>query len=336
MKERTMILVVGGAGFIGSHVNKMLHRAGYETVVLDNLSRGHRDAVKYGTFIEGDLSDTSLLNQIFDRYPIRAVMHFAAYINVGESVNDPAKYYINNVTYTLNLLNAMIQHEVKYFIFSSTAAIFGTPREPLIGEDHPCQPINPYGETKWMVERMLRDFDSAYGLKFCCLRYFNAAGGDPEGEIKNYQIDIHHLIPRILFSSVKAEGFITINGTDYPTYDGTCIRDYIHVEDLGTAHITAMEQLLGGASSNCYNLGNGQGFSIYEVIKTVEKTLGRKIKIVEGPRRIGDPACLLANPQKATKELNWAPKFTLESMIEHAWNSYPELFLLQANTNPEK
>jgi UDP-glucose 4-epimerase len=321
----SMILVVGGAGFIGSHVNKMLHQAGYQTIVLDNLSRGHRKSVQYGTFIEGDLAHTGILHHIFSHYKIDAVMHFAAFIDVGESVKNPAKYYLNNVTHTLNLLMAMQRYEVKNLIFSSTAAIFGHPLEPLISEDHPCRPINPYGETKWIVEKMLRDFEAAYGLKFCCLRYFNAAGGDPEGKIKNYQVHTPNLIPRILLSLRRSDSFITINGTDYPTPDGTCIRDYIHIEDLGTAHIKAMEQLLAGAPSNYYNLGNGRGFSIREVIHAIEKVLGHKVQVMEGPRRPGDPACLLANPHKAARELNWHPRYSLEAMIEHAWNAYSEI-----------
>jgi UDP-glucose 4-epimerase len=319
------ILVVGGAGFIGSHVNKMLHRAGYNTIVLDNLSRGHREVVHDGIFIEGDLADTALLDHIFAIHSIDAVMHFAAFIDVGESVKNPAKYYLNNVSHTLNLLNAMLRHEVKTFIFSSTAAIFGQPLSPLINEEHPCNPINPYGETKWIIEKMLRDFETAYGFKFCCLRYFNAAGGDPEGEIKNFQMQTSNLIPRILLSLKKPDGTITIYGTDYSTRDGTCIRDYIHLEDLGTAHILVMEQLLAGSSSKFYNLGNGHGFSVREVIHTVESVLGRKVKIVEGERRQGDPACLLADPSKAIRELNWHVHYSLNDMIEHAWKAYPAL-----------
>ncbi len=317
-----MILVVGGAGFIGSHVNKMLHRAGYSTVVLDNLSRGYRAAVRYGTFIEGDLASTTLLDQIFDTYPIRAVMHFAAFSDVGESVRHPARYYFNNVSCTLNLLSAMIRAEVKMLVFSSSAAIFGHPLDNSISEEHPCSPINPYGETKWIIEKMLRDFETAYGLKFCALRYFNAAGGDPEGEIKNYQEHAHHLIPRILFSLQKGTPPLTINGTDYSTPDGTCIRDYIHVEDLGTAHLIALNQLLAQAPSAHYNLGSGKGFSIREVIQETEKVLGKKIATIEGPRRTGDPAILRANPAKAAQKLHWHPRYALVDMIQHAWTAY--------------
>lgn len=319
---KQVILVIGGAGFIGSHINKMLHRSGYQTVVLDNLSRGHRIAVPYGTFIEGDLGDPQILKHVFENYSIQAVMHFAAFIDVGESVHNPAKYYLNNVSHTLNLLITMLQYEVKTLIFSSTAAIFGQPLKPLINEEHPCEPINPYGVSKWMIEKILRDFGTAYDLKYCCLRYFNAAGGDPEGEIKNCQLRASNLIPRILLNLKKSEGFVTIYGTDYPTPDGTCIRDYIHLEDLGAAHITAMEQLFAGAPSNCYNLGNGRGFSVREVVHAIEKTLNLKVPIIEGPRRLGDPAILLADSSKAARQLNWHPRYSLQQMIEHAWESY--------------
>lgn len=322
MMKNQVVLIVGGAGFIGSHVNKMMNRKGYQTVVLDNLSRGHRSAVRYGTFVEGDLANPAALTHIFKTYPIQAVMHFAAFTDVGESVQDPAKYYLNNVSHTLNLLMSMVKHQVKTLIFSSTAAVYGHPFESRIKEHHPCKPINPYGESKWMVERILRDFESAYGLKFCSLRYFNAAGGDPEGEIKNFQTQTSNLIPRILLSLKKEKGEVTVYGTDYPTPDGTCIRDYIHIEDLGTAHINAMEGLLTGAPSNVYNLGSGQGFSVREVIRTTEEVLKRKIKVIEGDRRRGDPAILLADSGKALYELNWQPHFSLKEMIEHAWKSY--------------
>lgn len=323
MKER-MILVVGGAGFIGSYVNKMLNRAGYQTLVLDNLSRGYEKAVRYGTFFKGEMADTDLLNHIFERYTIAAVMHFAAFIDVGESVQNPAKYYENNVVNTLTLLAAMRKHGIKNFIFSSTAAIFGHPQEPMIKEEHSCHPINPYGETKWIVEKILRDFDVAYGLKFSCLRYFNAAGGDPEGEIKIYQQKASNLIPRVLQSLKEPIGAITIFGTDYPTLDGTCIRDYIHIEDLGAAHIVAMEKLLKGAPSSYYNLGNGKGFSVWEVIHAVEKVLNRKVNVIKGERRPGDPPVLLADAHQAAQELNWHPRYSLEEMIEHAWKASAE------------
>lgn len=323
--KKQIVLITGGAGFIGSHVNKMLHRKGYQTVVLDNLSRGHRAAVRYGTFIEGDVGNPATLKSIFETYPIQAVMHFAAFIDVGESVSNPAKYYLNNVSNTLNLLAVMLQYNVKKLIFSSTAAIFGQPTEPLITEDHPCKPINPYGQSKWMIEKVLSDFGAAHDLKFCCLRYFNAAGGDPEGELINYQTHTSNLIPKILLSLKKSEYEVTIYGVNYPTRDGTCIRDFIHLEDLGTAHIAAMEKLLAGAPSNDYNLGNGKGYSVREVIQTVEEVLNKKIKIIEGVRRPGDPPFLLADSGKAARQLNWQPRFSLKEMIEHAWNAYPSI-----------
>lgn len=318
---RKTILVVGGAGFIGSHVNKMLYEAGYDTVVLDNLTKGNRKAVTHGVFIEGDMADSECLDLLFQKYSIDAVMHFAASIDVGESISDPAKYYVNNVSNTLNLLNAMLRHSVKKFIFSSSAAVYGIPQEKQISEAHPCRPINPYGETKLIVEKILRDFDQAYGLTSCCLRYFNAAGGDPQGEIKNYKSKESNLIPVALRSLLEPNCSLTIFGSDYPTPDGTCIRDYVHICDLGSAHIIAMEQLLAGKPSSTYNLGNGEGFSVREVIHAVEKVTGRKLNVIEGPRRPGDPPYLVADAQKALRELGWKPQYpTLEAMIEHAWN----------------
>lgn len=319
------ILVVGGAGFIGSHVNKMLHREGYQTLVLDNLSRGDKRTVCYGTFIEGDLADINLLHRIFSTYSIAAVMHFAAYIDVGNSVSDPIKYYTNNVVCTLNLLSVMIQYQVKRFIFSSTAAIFGYPLTTKMTEDHPCQPINPYGKTKWMVEKILADYEVAYGLRFCCLRYFNAAGGDPEGEIKNYQLNVSNLIPRILLCAKGQMDHIKIFGSDYPTPDGTCVRDYIHIEDLGRAHISAMKRLLEGCPSNFYNLGSGQGFSVKEILQAIELCVGKNLPFTIDNRRMGDPPFLLADSNKAFVELQWTPSFSLEQMIHHAWNAYQHL-----------
>lgn len=317
-----MILVAGGAGFIGSHVNKMLHLKGYETIVLDNLSRGHSTSVLQGKFILGDVGDAAALKRIFASYPIRAVMHFAAHIDIGESVRDPGKYYFNNVTHTINLLTEMVKHDVKLFIFSSSAAIFGYPEATFINEDHPCRPINPYGASKWMIEKILEDFEKAYGLKYCCLRYFNAAGGDPEGQLKNYQFHSSNLIPSILLSLKRQECSVTIYGTDYSTPDGTCIRDYIHLEDLGTAHISALEQLIEGGQSMSYNLGNGKGFSVKEVIQAVELVLKKKLKVFETSRRSGDPPVLLADFNRAAHHLKWSPRYTLFEMIEHAWKAY--------------
>jgi UDP-glucose 4-epimerase len=319
MKKKT-VLVVGGAGFIGSHVNKRLGQIGYETVVLDNLSRGNRKAVTCGHFIQGDIADSPLLDQIFKNYNIDTVMHFAALIDVGESVKDPASYYLNNVVNTLNLLQAMRRSSINVFIFSSTAAIFGSPLEIPVSEDHPKNPINPYGQSKLTVEQILADYKQAYGLKYTCLRYFNAAGGDPEGEIKNYQSKASNLIPIALQSIQKKGNEITIFGTDYPSFDGTCIRDYIHVFDLANAHISAMERLQNNYPSACYNLGNGEGFSVRQVIQTVEQVTGKTLKVIKGPRRHGDPPILIADSQKAMRELQWKTSFpSLTTMIEHAW-----------------
>jgi len=319
MSSKT-ILIAGGAGFIGSHVAKMLALHGYQPVIFDNLSSGSRKAVKYGDFIEGDLANKAELQKIFEEFNISAVMHFAALIDVGESVTDPAKYYANNVTNTLILLETMRRFGVKSLIFSSSAAIFGLPQQARITEEHVCQPINPYGETKLIVEKILRDYDMAYGIKSSALRYFNAAGGDPSGEIKNYKHKETNLIPLVLRSLMQADGKLTINGTDYPTPDGTCIRDYIHIEDLGLAHILALQKLLEGGDSANYNLGNGNGFSIREVIHAAETITHLKVNVIEGPRRAGDPPILIADSQKARRELGWVPRYSnLETIVEHAW-----------------
>lgn len=318
--ESKCVLVVGGAGFIGSHINEMLYRAGYQTIVLDNLSLGRRQAVQHGLFIEGDLADAALLDRVFSQHRIDAVMHFAAFKQVGESMKEPLKYYVNNVSNTLNLLAAMKRHQVKFFIFSSSAAVYGLPQEPLITEDHPCSPISPYGQSKLMVENILGDLDRTDQIRYCCLRYFNAAGGDPTGQIKNYEALDSNLIP-IVLNSLQMGKTVMIFGNDYPTPDGTCIRDYIHIYDLGSAHITAMEKLFGGAPSNQYNLGTGQGYSVQQVISTIEKITGKRVDVQIGPRRLGDPAVLVASAQKAQRELNWEPRYsTLETMVEHAWN----------------
>jgi len=321
-KKDKCVLIVGGAGFIGSHVNKMLNQAGYQTIVFDNLSRGNREAVQHGVFIKGDLANTELLDQVFTDYSIDAVMHFAALTEVGESVQNPLKYYVNNVVNTINLLEAMLRHQVNVFIFSSSAAIFGNPQEAYVTEEHPCNPINPYGQTKLMVEHILHDLSAASSLRFCCLRYFNAAGGDSEGLLKNYKAKESNFIPIVLRSLFKPNGVVTIFGTDYPTRDGTGVRDYVHVEDLGSAHILAMEKLFSGAPSNYYNLGNGQGFSVREVIATAEEVTGKKVNVIEGARRPGDPPFLVANSKKAYEELNWKPRYaSLQDMIKHAWQA---------------
>jgi len=316
------VLVVGGAGFIGSHIVKMLARHGYHPIVLDNLSSGFRDAVKYGTFVQGDIANTEDLDLIFTRHKITAVMHFAGLIDVGESVIDPIKYYLHNVGYTLNLIDAMRKHHVHTMIFSSTASIFGVPSQPFLNEKHPCHPINPYGETKLTVEKILNYCDTAYGIKSSCLRYFNAAGGDPDGEIKNFKTKESNLIPLILNNLKNPSKPLTIYGTDYPTPDGTCTRDYIHLEDLGSAHILAMEKILKDRESTHYNLGNGNGFTVRQVIEAAEQVIGLKVRVIEGARRPGDPPRLVADAQKARLELGWVPRYpSLQDMIAHAWKA---------------
>lgn len=318
-KKVSTILITGGAGFIGSHVNKILHDQGFQTVVIDNLSHGSQEAVINGTFIEGSIADTSLLNKIFSDFSIDAVMHFAALTQVGESMSDPAKYYINNVADTLYLLEAMRSHRVNTLIFSSSAAVYGLPQQHRITEEHPCLPINVYGESKLMVEKILIDYDRAYGLKSSCLRYFNAAGGDPTGQLKNIRSAEANLIP-IILNRLSEKKPITIFGTDYPTPDGTCVRDYIHIYDLGIAHILALRKLFRDRISTIYNLGNGDGYSVLEVIKTIEMVTNLKVSAIEGARRPGDPAILVADAHKAKQELGWQPKYpSLKTIIEHAW-----------------
>lgn len=316
------ILVVGGAGFIGSHVNNFLLENDFETVIFDDLSYGNQNSIIGGDFIKGNLAHVDEINSVFERYSFDAVMHFAAYIDVGASVKDPAIYFRNNVVNSLNLFDAMLSHHVNHLIFSSTAAIFGIPDFIPVDEEHPCRPINPYGESKWMIEKILQRYAHAYGFKSCCLRYFNAAGGDPAGRIKNYKKKENNLIPIFLRSLLQPGGRLTIFGTDYSTPDGTCIRDYIHVCDLASAHVLAMQKLWKSdkGSHLCYNLGNGLGFSVREVICTAEAVTGKKGTIIEGPRREGDPAILVSSSQKAQKELGWRPSYpNLEDIIEHAW-----------------
>lgn len=320
-KEKSL-LITGGAGFIGSQVSKMAARAGHHVIVFDNLSTGNKENVKYGTFIHGDLADTKAVNEVFSDHHIDAVIHLAALIDVGESVADPLKYYGGNVACTLNLLDAMARHHIHTLIFSSSAAIFGLPLSLPVNEDHPCQPINPYGETKLIIEKLLIDCDAAYGIKSSCLRYFNAAGGDPEAEITCRKAKESNLIPLVLKSLKSSTSAITVYGDDYPTEDGTCIRDYIHVQDLASAHLLALNKLLHDRQSTRYNLGNGKGFSVKEVIAAAEKMTGLKARIIVGERRPGDPPILVADASKATQELGWTPKFPhLEEMIKHAWNA---------------
>ena len=315
------ILVVGGAGYIGSHMVKMLLAAGHEVVTFDNLSAGHRDAVVGGEFVLGDLADEKALDAVFARHAFDGVMHFASFIQVGESVLAPALYYRNNVTNTLKLLDAMTKHGVKALVFSSSAAVFGEPEYVPIDEAHPKRPLNPYGMTKWMVERILEDYDRAYGLKSASLRYFNAAGADPEGRLGERHQPETHLIPLVLQAAAKRRPHIAVYGRDYDTPDGTCIRDYVHIVDLCQAHLLALEQLCSGADSAAYNLGNGAGFSVQEVIEKALLVTGCSIPVVYGARREGDPARLVADSRLAQQALGWVPRYAaLETIIAHAWN----------------
>jgi UDP-glucose 4-epimerase len=314
------ILVVGGAGYIGSHMVLMLAEQGAEVVVLDDLSSGGAEAVLYGKLVQGSIEDPALLDRLFAAGKFDGVMHFASFIQVGESVHHPAKYYRNNLTNTINLLDAMVRNGVKNFIFSSTAAIFGQPEYIPIDEAHPKQPINPYGRSKWMVEQVLQDYEKAYGLRSVCLRYFNAAGADPEVRIGENHDPETHLIPLLLQVVSGRRESAQIFGHDYDTPDGTCIRDYIHIVDLCAAHSLALAYLIGGGASTAYNLGNGNGFSVREVVDAVRRVSGRPICVVDAPRRVGDPARLVADSTLARSTLRWSPEFPdLTTIVTHAW-----------------
>ena len=315
------ILVIGGAGYIGSHMCKCLAQSGYTPIVLDNLVYGHRKAVQWGPFIEGSLDDTELLKHTFKTYDISAVMHFAAFTYVGESVQNPAIYYQNNVAATLSLLASMIDAKVNNFIFSSSCAVYGEPVEIPISEAHPQAPISPYGRTKRMVEEILGDFGNAYGLSSIALRYFNAAGADPDGQIGEVHDPETHLIPLVLQAALGQRDSIQVFGNDYATGDGTCVRDYIHINDLASAHLLALERLLNGHTGGAFNLGNGEGYSVMDVIETARNVTGKPISHQVTDRRKGDPAVLIGSSQKAKDELGWQPQYAeLDVIIEHAWN----------------
>ncbi len=314
------ILVVGGAGYIGSHMVKLLGQQGCRITTLDDLSSGHRDAVLFGDFVHGSCGDRSILDPLLSR-GFDAVMHFASFIQVGESVQHPEKYYQNNFVNTLTLLDAMRRHGIQRFIFSSTAATFGEPRYTPIDERHGQQPINPYGRTKLMVEHLLADYRKAYDVRSVCLRYFNAAGADEEGQLGERHDPETHLIPLVLQAASGRRSHISVFGRDYDTPDGTCIRDYVHVRDLCSAHWLALHSLMHGADSQAYNLGNGNGFSVQEVIDTAQRLTGRRIPVVDSPRRGGDPARLVADARLARERLGWQPQFAdLATIIGHAWN----------------
>lgn len=314
------ILVVGGAGYVGSHMTRMLLEEGHEAIVVDNLSTGYRDAVPAKTFLKADLCHRVLLDTIFSRHQFDAVMHFASCSQVGESVANPGKYYLNNVANTLNLLDAMLKRRVTRIIFSSTAAIFGEPRYVPIDELHPRNPVNPYGRSKWMVEQMLGDYERAHGLRHVCLRYFNAAGAHPSGILGERHEPETHLVPLLLQAASGRAPGIRVFGTDYDTPDGTCIRDYVHVSDLCRAHLLALEYLAGGGHSRAYNLGNGNGFSVRDVMESVSRVTHSTIAVTEAPRREGDPARLVADSTLARRELGWQPHYPdLDTIVGHAW-----------------
>ncbi|HXQ49772.1 MAG TPA: UDP-glucose 4-epimerase GalE [Stellaceae bacterium] len=314
------ILVTGGAGYIGSHAAKALARAGYEPVSYDNLSRGHREAVRWGPLVDGDLADRALLVATLRRYKIVAVMHFAAFAYVGESVREPELYFRNNVANSLVLLEAMGEVGVGEIVFSSTCATYGLPETMPIAEDTPQRPVNPYGESKLMIERMLHWLGGARGLRYAALRYFNAAGADPEGEIGEGHEPETHLIPLVLLAALRRIEAVDIFGTDYPTPDGTAIRDYIHVHDLAAAHVLALDRLRQGGASLALNLGTGRGYSVREVIEMAERVTGRSIARREAARRPGDPPVLVANASRARAVLGWTPMVSgLDDILATAW-----------------
>jgi len=320
------ILVTGGAGYIGSHACKALAKAGYTPVVYDNLIYGHEWAVQWGPLEIGDIADRHRLDSVIEKYDPKAVMHFAAYAYVGESVQNPGKYYRNNVAGTLTLLEAMRDHNIDKLIFSSSCATYGAPDHLLITEDHPQRPINPYGMSKLMIEQILKDFDSAHSMRSISLRYFNAAGADPDGDIGESHNPETHLIPLVLDAALGRLNAITIYGNDYDTPDGTCIRDYIHVNDLAQAHVLALQALEKGAKTKAYNLSNGNGFSVREVIEVAEKVTELTVPFKIGPRRSGDPGRLLGNSQCIQNELGWTPlNKDLKTIIESAWRFHLQL-----------
>jgi len=320
------ILVTGGAGYIGSHCCKELSQKGFHPITIDNLIYGHKHFVRWGEFFKGDVGNAAHLKKCFTRHKIDAVMHFAAYAYVGESVENPVKYYENNLRNTIQLLHAVLENNVRYFVFSSTCATYGNPLKTPIDEDHPLNPINPYGRTKHMIEQILADYRATYGLNYISRRYFNAAGADPDADVGEDHDPETHLIPLVLDVAAGKSKAIKVFGTDYDTPDGTCIRDYIHVTDLARAHIRAIERLLDGAGSGVYNLGNGQGFSVLEVIKRAGKITGKDIAAENTDRRPGVPPVVIAANAKAVKELGWKPQYAgLDDIIATAWRWHQKL-----------
>jgi UDP-glucose 4-epimerase len=313
------VLVTGGAGYIGSHAVKALRAAGARVVVYDNLSAGHRPAVRDADLVEGDIHDGDRLREAIRRHGVNAVMHFAAWLSVGDSVKDPSGYYHNNVLGALSVLDAMVAEHVPLFVFSSTAAVFGDPEETPIAETHPTRPINPYGDTKLAVERALPHYERAYGLRSIALRYFNAAGADPDGELGEDHTPEQHLIPRAIDAALGRDTF-QVFGDDYDTPDGTCLRDYVHVTDLAAAHLLALDALRAGAASTRYNLGNGRPTSVRDVLDAIRRVSGREVPFTMGPRRPGDPAELYASSARIKHDLGWRPAFEeIDTIVETAW-----------------
>ena len=320
MNKNPHVLITGGAGYIGSHTAKRFQQAGIQPVVVDDLRRGHRAAVQWGPLIEADLGDQTAMQKVFRQYPIAAVIHFAAYAYVGESMQYPEMYFRNNVVSTLNLLDVMRGEGVGKIVFSSTCATYGHPQHVPIAEDHPQQPVNPYGESKLMVEKILKWYGEAHGIASVALRYFNAAGTDPEGELGEDHDPETHLIPLALSAVLGETPALQIFGTDYPTPDGTAIRDYLHVTDLAEAHLAAWRYLDSGGGSGAFNLGTGEGHSVREIIAAVARVTGRAVPAQETGRREGDPACLVADARRAAEVLQWRPQHSsLDEIVETAW-----------------
>ena len=320
------VLVTGGAGYIGCHTVKLLRRAGHQPVVLDNFSTGRRSLVQAEEVFEADLADRQALREAFSRHRFQAVLHFASLIQVGESYADPQKYYGHNLVNSLNLLEAMLAAGVKKLIFSSSAAVYGLPRQIPISEDHPLEPANPYGQTKYFLEKILQDYDRAYGLRAISLRYFNAAGADPEGGLGECHQPETHLIPNILNVLLGREGELEVFGTDFDTPDGTAVRDYIHVTDLAQAHVLALERLAAQGRSQALNLGTNRAYSVRQVINKAEEVTGQKVRSIDRPRRRGDVPVLLASREKASAELGWEPRLSdLETILRTAWSWHQSL-----------
>jgi len=320
------VLVTGGAGYIGSHTAKALAHAGFEPIVYDNLSEGHRWAVKWGPLVEADLSDRQRLEQTIRQYSISAVVHFAAHAYVGESMREPRRYFQNNVSSTLVLLETLLDAGIGTMVFSSSCAVYGVPEVTPIPESHPKRPVSPYGDSKLFIERVLEWYGLAYGLRSACLRYFNAAGADPEGELGELHHPETHIIPLVIETALGRRSKVEIFGIDYPTVDGTAIRDFIHVSDLADAHVAALNQLLGGGLGFAANLGTGRGVSILEIIRAVEAYSGVSIDAHPGPRRPGDPSALVANPSAARSLLGWHPKrSTLDEIISSAFEWHQQM-----------